>query len=190
MNGVRTATGAAPAGEVTVVRRGPSFDLVSHWRIDAPVHAVWGALTEPAFWPYWWPYVRGVRTVRAGGADGVGAIRRIDWRTRLPYSLAIEVEVAESVRYQLLRGRSRGQLHGEGLWLLREDGGGTHVTYYWRVTPTTRWMRWLTPLLAPLFRWNHDAVMRAGEAGLRRHLAGLQIEARPGADKGQGHGLG
>jgi hypothetical protein len=31
-------------------------------------------------------------------------------------------------------------------------------------------MRWLAPLLAPVFRWNHDGVMRAGEAGLRRLL--------------------
>lgn len=168
------ASRTAPGSGVSAFRRGASFDLVSHWRIDAPVSMVWAALIEPAFWPYWWPYVRGVRTVRQGGADGVGAIRRIDWRTRLPYSLTIEVEAVECVPDQLLRGRSGGQLQGEGLWLLRPEGRGTHVTYYWRVTPVTRWMRWLTPLLAPLFRWNHDAVMRAGEAGLQRHLAGLQ----------------
>jgi hypothetical protein len=44
------------------------------------------------------------------------------------------------------------------------------VTYVWRVQLRQRWMRLLAPLLAPVFRWNHDAVMRAGEAGLRRHL--------------------
>ena len=31
-------------------------------------------------------------------------------------------------------------------------------------------MRWAAPVLAPLFRWNHAGVMRAGEAGLTRHL--------------------
>ena len=56
----------------------------------------------------------------------------------------LERRTIEAVRLQRLRARSRGQLEGEGLWLLREDGGGTHVTYYWRVTPATRWMRWLT----------------------------------------------
>jgi hypothetical protein len=40
-------------------------------------------------------------------------------------------------------------------------------------------MRALAPLLAPVFRWNHAGVMRAGEAGLARHLA-----TRPAHDRG------
>ena len=31
-------------------------------------------------------------------------------------------------------------------------------------------MRRLRVLAAPIFRWNHNAVMRAGEIGLARHL--------------------
>lgn len=155
------------------------FDLVSHWRFEAPVEQVWAALTDPAGWPAWWPYVRQVQTLREGGAEGVGGVRRIDWSTRLPYRLCIDVEVVESVRHQRLRGRSRGQLHGEGLWLLRAEDGCTAVTYVWRVRLVKRWMRWLAPLLAPVFRWNHDAVMRSGEAGLQRQL-GLRV-ASPGS---------
>ena len=150
------------------------FDLVSHWRIHAPVDRVWAALTDPSSWPRWWPYVQQVQTLRAGGADGVGAVRRIAWSTRLPYRIVIEVESVESLRHQRLRGRSRGQLDGEGLWLLRAEEGYTDVTYVWRVQLARPWMRWLAPLLAPLFRWNHDGVMRAGEAGLRRHLENAQ----------------
>lgn len=146
------------------------FDLVSHWRIRAPVDRVWAAITDPASWPRWWPCVLQVQTLRDGGPDGVGAVRRIDWSTRLPYRIVIEVEGVESVRHQRLRGRSRGLLDGEGLWLLRAEQGFTDVTYVWRVHLTRGWMRWLAPLLAPLFRWNHRGVMRAGEAGLRRHL--------------------
>ena len=84
--------------------------------------------------------------------------------------LTIEIEAIESVRHQRLRGRSRGQLDGEGLWLLRAEDGFTDVTYVWRVRLVKRWMRWLAPLLSPVFRWNHDGVMRAGEAGLRHYL--------------------
>lgn len=154
------------------------FDLVSQWRFEAPVDRVWAALTDPAGWPAWWPYVQQVQTLREGGADGLGSVRRIDWSTRLPYRLSIDVEVVESVRHQRLRGRSRGQLDGEGLWLLRAEDGCTDVTHVWRVRLVKRWMRWLAPLLARVFRWNHDAVMRAGEAGLRRQLA---LEAAPPA---------
>jgi hypothetical protein len=55
------------------------FDLVSHWRIPAPVDAVWAALTHPEAWPDWWPYVRQVVTLRKGDAEGLGSVRRIDW---------------------------------------------------------------------------------------------------------------
>lgn len=152
------------------------FDLVSHWRIDAPVERVWTALSRPEDWPAWWPYVRSVQTLRAGDADGRGSVRRIEWATRLPYALSIEVEAVEVRRLERLRARSRGQLSGEGLWLLRGEHGVTDVTYVWRVQVEKPWMRWLAPLLAPLFRWNHDAVMRAGGIGLARHLG-----ARPQA---------
>lgn len=146
------------------------FDLTSHWSLQAPAERVWAALADPASWPHWWPYVRHVHLLREGGPDGVGAVRRIDWSTRLPYRIVIEVECVEAVAHQRLRGRSRGELEGEGLWQLRARPGLTEVTYVWRVTLKRRWMRWLAPLLAPLFRWNHDGVMRAGEVGLRRLL--------------------
>ncbi len=32
------------------------------------------------------------------------------------------------------------------------------------------WMNWLAPLARPFFAWNHDAVMRQGEQGLKRLL--------------------
>jgi carbon monoxide dehydrogenase subunit G len=147
------------------------FDLVSQWRVAAPVERVWQALAEPEQWPRWWPYVRTVRTLRSGDADGTGSVRRIEWATRLPYRIAIEVEAVEVARHQRLRGRARGELVGEGLWLLCGHGAHTDVTYLWRVELRKPWMRWLAPLLAPLYRWNHDGVMRAGEAGLGRWLA-------------------
>ena len=149
---------------------GVDFELVTRWRIAAPLNVVWDALTDVEDWPSWWPYVRAVRTVRQGDEDGVGRVRRIEWRTRLPYEIVIEVETIEVVRHARLRGRSRGQLVGEGTWLLRPHDGGTEVTYVWQVRLAKRWMRRLAPLLAPVFRWNHDQVRRSGEAGLKRRL--------------------
>lgn len=155
------------------MRRSPSthFDLVSHWRVAAPLDRVWAALSDPDGWPRWWPYVLDVQTLRTGDAGGVGSLRRIRWATRLPYQLLIEVEAIEVLRPERLRARSQGQLRGEGLWLLRCDGAHTDITYVWRVEITRPWMRVLAPLLAPVFRWNHAAVMQAGEAGLQRLLA-------------------
>lgn len=151
------------------------FDLISHWRIPARVDRVWNALATPEGWPNWWSNVRSVHTLRPGDASGLGRVRRIQWATRLPYEIVIEVEAVESLRHERLRARSRGQLRGEGIWLLRAAGDLTDVTYVWRVELSSPWMRWLAPLLAPLFRWNHAGVMRAGEAGLTRYLAGPPV---------------
>jgi len=148
------------------------FDLVSQWRIAAPVEQVWAALAEPENWPGWWPHVRSVRTLRTGGADGLRTVRRIEWATRLPYRIVIDVETVEVIPQQRMRARSSGHLRGEGIWLLRSDERFTAVTYVWRVEASKSWMRWLAPILAPVFRWNHDGVMRAGGEGLARHLRG------------------
>jgi len=152
--------------------RSSHFDLASHWRIAAPVERVWAALNDPQAWPRWWPNVREVRTLRQGDpAGGMGTVWRIVWATRLPYRVVIDVEAVEAVQYERLRARSRGRLRGEGIWLLRDGRGCTSVTYVWRVGIATPWLRWLSPLLAPVFRWNHDGVMRAGCEGLQRYLA-------------------
>lgn len=147
------------------------FRLSSVWRLAAPIDVAWNALKDPETWPQWWPYVRSVRTLRPGGADGLGSVRRIAWATRLPYGFVIEVEAVEVRRHECLRALSRGQLHGEGVWTLRADGPVTEVSYVWSVELTKPWMRRLSPLLAPVFRWNHHEVMRAGGLGLASYLA-------------------
>lgn len=150
------------------------FDLVSHWRLDAPVPQVWRAITETEHWPRWWPGVVGVRKLRRGDGTGVGLLQEITFRTGLGYRLHLQLEVTEVLKGERLRARAGGTLAGEGIWLLHqalpEAGGHTDVTFVWRVTPPPGILRWTAPLLAPLFRWNHKRVMRAGRLGLTKYL--------------------
>lgn len=152
-------------------------DLVSQWTIAAPVERVWPALIRAETWPRWWPGVVAVQTLCAGGAQGLGVIERIEWSTWFGRPIVVDVEAVQVIPHELLRGRSRGHIDGEGLWLLRGEAGRTLVTYVLRVKVERGWMRWLAPVLAPLMRWNHRAVMRAGERGLERHLASLELSA-------------
>lgn len=153
------------------------FQLQSHWHIGAPVERVWEALKATERWPSWWRYVRSVRIIEPGDTDGLGAVRHIAWSSRLPYGIAFDVEVVEIQRQRLLRGHARGQLDGIGTWELTPDGNTTRVVYTWRVDLGTRWMRIVSPLAAPVFRWNHDGVMRAGAEGLARHLGVELLDA-------------
>ncbi|WP_428421518.1 SRPBCC family protein [Methylibium sp.] len=154
------------------------FELLSHWHLDAPVAAVWQALSEPQSWPQWWPYARRVELRRAGDAQGLGAVRRFVWVSRFRYAMEIDVEIVELVPQRRLRGRVDGQLQGEGLWELQPVGDTTRVDYTWRVDVTRPWMRWLAPLLAPVFAWSHESVMRAGERGLAQRLGVRRIAPR------------
>ncbi len=57
-----------------------------------------------------------------------------------------------------------GDLSGKGVWTLTPRGDVTHVRFDWRVNADRTFIRVLTPLLRPLFRWNHDwAIARAME---------------------------
>jgi hypothetical protein len=146
------------------------FELTTQWRLAAPLRAVWDPIHDVAAWPQWWPSVARVETLAAGGADGIGAVRRLYWKTALPYDLRFDVEVVRIEPDRLIEGRAFGELEGTGTWTFAEADGVTAATYDWRVDVGKPWMRALAPLLRPVFAWNHGVVMRRGEQGLAQRL--------------------
>ena len=147
------------------------FVYVTQWRLDAPIEQVWEALSDVEAWPSWWPHVREVRTLHPGAANGLGSVRRLRWSSRLPYGFALQVTTTEVRAPFRLEGRATGDMAGTGVWTLARDGAGTRVRYVWTLELHTRWMRLAAPFMAPVFRWNHEGVMRSGGQGLARHLA-------------------
>ena len=67
-------------------------------------------------------------------------------------------------------GRAFGELDGTGLWTFEGTPQGMVARYLWRVEVTRPWMRWMAPVLAPVFAWNHHKVMAWGEEGARKRL--------------------
>lgn len=156
------------------------FDLVTQWRLDAPIAAVWAALIAVEAWPDWWRAVRRVELIEPGDAGGLGAVRRMTWRTALPYTLTFTTRTSRIEPMAAIEAQASGELDGVGLWTLRAEGGGTLARYDWRVELGRPWMRALAPVLRPVFAWNHGVVMGWGEADLARHLVQSQA-GRPGA---------
>jgi uncharacterized protein YndB with AHSA1/START domain len=149
------------------------YRFVTVWRIPAPLEAVWNALYDAKRWPEWWPGLSGAIELSPGGQNGIGAARRFVWRGALPYTLAVDMRLTRAERPKLLESDASGELEGTGRWTLSEAPGGTAARYDWQVRTTKRWMNWFAPLARPLFSWNHNVVMRRGEAGLTRYLRGL-----------------
>lgn len=146
------------------------FNLVTEWRLSAPLDRVWAELMHPDDWPQWWKAVKGVETLAEGDASGVGAVRRLTWTSALPYELTFDMRSTRIEPMTLIEGRASGELDGTGRWTMRPEGQGTHVRYDWQIEVTKPWMRALAPILRPAFAWNHNVVMGWGYEGLSRRL--------------------
>lgn len=153
-----------------------SYELVSHWHFAAPIDCIWDGLYAVEAWPKWWKYVQSVEELEPGDATGLGAVRRYTWGSRLPYSLSFLMRTTVVKSPHLLEGVAQGELNGVGRWSLSQEGVTTHVQYDWQVSTSRAWMNALAPILAPMFRWNHDEVMAEGARGLARYLGVRQVE--------------
>jgi polyketide cyclase/dehydrase/lipid transport protein len=140
------------------------YEFETEWRLRAPLAEVWSAIVDS--WPEWWRGVERVELLKAGDEQGIGAVRRMTWRSRLPYTLTFDIEVMRVEPMTLIEGRASGELEGTGTWRLGEADGVTTVHYTWRVRTTRWWMNLLAPIARPNFRWNHDYVMARGGEGL------------------------
>jgi hypothetical protein len=78
-------------------------------------------------------------------------------------------------RPHLLEGDATGELAGTGRWRLFGEGGVTAVVYEWNVSTTRAWMNVIAPLAGPVFKGNHDYVMRNGGRGLAELLGARLI---------------
>ena len=150
------------------------FDLLTVWRLDAPVKDVWDILMAVEDWPLWWRAVSRVELLERGDEHGVGAVHRITWKTALPYTVTIDLRNTRVEPMRVVEGRASGDVDGSGRWTITPEGQGTHVRYDWRVEVTKPWMRLLAPVLRPMFSWNHDQVMAWGYQGIRRRLVELR----------------
>ena len=146
------------------------FHLITEWRLDTPVERVWEVLTHPEDWPTWWKAVQKVELLQDGDRDGVGSLRRMTWRTALPYSLAFDMRTTRIEPMSLIEGEASGELDGTGRWTIRAEGEATYVRYDWIVRVTKPWMKLFAPILRPVFAWNHEVVMGWGLEGIRRRL--------------------
>jgi uncharacterized protein YndB with AHSA1/START domain len=146
------------------------YAFLTAWRVAAPRERVFAVIHDSERWPEWWRGVERVVKLEQGDAEGRGSLGRYTWRSILPYRLHFEMRITRVDRPERMDGEAVGELTGAGRWLLYEDDGVTTVLFEWRVHTTRAWMNVLAPVAAPVFRWNHDWVMRQGGRGLARRL--------------------
>ena len=146
------------------------YVFLDEWDVDAPQQEVFLALADAETYPTWWKPV--YIDVEADGPPQVGCSSEQHFKGRLPYTLRTTSEI---VRYEPPREFEVsvvGDLTGHGAWMLSEAAEGrVHVRFDWRVIADRPLLRYLTPVLRPVFRWNHNW-------SVKRAIEGLEPYAR------------
>jgi uncharacterized protein YndB with AHSA1/START domain len=155
----------------------PEYAFLTAWRVAAPRERVFEVIHDSERWPQWWRGVERVVKLEDGDSEGRGSLGRYTWRSRLPYRLEFEMRITHVERPERMDGAAVGELSGIGTWRLYEDEEATTVLFEWRVRTTRRWMNALAPVAGPVFRWNHDWIMRQGGRGLARRLGAELVSA-------------
>ncbi len=146
------------------------YAFLTAWRFAARREDVFEALHDSERWPDWWPGLESVTRLEDGDEEGRGSLGRYAWRSAVGYRLEFEMRITDVVRPLRMAGQAVGDLSGTGTWRLFEEEGTTVVLFEWRVTTTRPWMNALAPVARPLFRRNHDRLMRDGGRGLAARL--------------------
>jgi uncharacterized protein YndB with AHSA1/START domain len=140
------------------------YVFVDEWDVAAPPEAVFDALADARSYPQWWTPV--YLDVEADGEPAVGRQSRQHFKGRLPYHLRTRSTITRLERPRLVQGDVDGDLRGRGTWTLTGRDGGTHVRFDWQVLADRPLLRTLSPVLRPVFRWNHDWAIARARDGL------------------------
>lgn len=132
---------------------------------------MWHALTAMPFsWASWWPELTNLRAIETH-PDMIGTRFSCTWRAPSGYRLHCDFTITGITPHQQIVLDSSGDLVGTSVWKLSDQAGATNIAIDWQAQTTKRWMNLLSFLLKPAFVYNHDAIMRSGERGLRRYLS-------------------
>jgi quercetin dioxygenase-like cupin family protein/uncharacterized protein YndB with AHSA1/START domain len=149
------------------------YVFVDEWDVAAPPEAVFEAVADSRSYPRWWRPV--YLDVQAEGPATLGTSARHHFKGRLPYHLQTRSVIVDIDPPRRVVADVDGDLRGRGTWTLTRRPQGTHVRFDWQVHADRRLLRVLTPVLRPIFRWNHNwAIARAME--------GLEPYARRAAE--------
>jgi uncharacterized protein YndB with AHSA1/START domain/mannose-6-phosphate isomerase-like protein (cupin superfamily) len=143
---------------------GRAYVFVDEWDVAAPAEAVFDAVSDARSYPEWWTPV--YIDVESDGPAAVGKESRQHFKGRLPYHLHTRSTITRLEPPRLIQADVVGDLAGRGTWTLTPADGGTHVRFDWEVHADRKLLKLLTPVLRPLFRWNHDWAIERAKAGL------------------------
>jgi hypothetical protein len=152
------------------------YRFVTRWHFNATAEEVDAILSDGESLARWWPSVYlEVKTLAAGGPDGIG--KRVGLLTQgwLPYRLRWEFTVTRADRPRGFAIDANGDFVGTGVWRFEPAGDQLEVTYEWTIRADKALLKYLSFAMKPFFSLNHHWAMERG-----REALGLELQRRRG----------
>jgi uncharacterized protein YndB with AHSA1/START domain len=130
------------------------YVFLHEWEVDAPQRQVFDALADARTYPAWWKPV--YIDVVGDCEPAAGCTTEQHFKGKLPYTLRTTSEIVEFDPPNRFSVEVVGDLTGSGVWTLTPRDGRVHVRFDWTVFADRWFLKLLTPVARPLFRYNHD----------------------------------
>jgi Polyketide cyclase / dehydrase and lipid transport len=146
------------------------YRFVDRWLVRAPLEATYDVIGDTVGYPRWWGDVF-VSVEGDAGPPRLGRHVRIVSRGFLPYLLRWEAQIVDADPPRRFAFVMTGDFVGSGSWTFASGDNGTSVIFEFRPRVDKPGVKQLSPVLKPLFRWNHRWAMERGERGLNAFFA-------------------
>ena len=149
------------------------YHFVDHWDVPFPIDQVWEVLSRTREFPVWWQGVYlSVDALDEAPGPKVGERVAAVARGWLPYKLHFTIETTALEKPHLIAFKATGDFEtDDSRWLLTPTTMGTHVILDWNPIVEKPVVKFLSPLLKPLFRWNHNWTMVRGQRQIVEYMS-------------------
>jgi hypothetical protein len=150
------------------------YHFEDHWEVPFPIGDVWEVLARPREFPLWWQGVYlSVEPLDGGSSEPeVGARLAAVARGWLPYKLHFTLETIALEKPRLIVFKASGDFETDASrWILTPKGKGTDVTLDWNPIVEKPIVKLLSPILKPIFRWNHNWTMIRGQRQIVEYMS-------------------
>jgi hypothetical protein len=141
------------------------YRFVDRWFVRAPIEDSYEVIGDTVGYPGWWGDVF-VSVKGDAGPPRPGRHVKIVSRGFLPYRLRWEAEITEADAPHSFEFAMSGDFVGGGSWTFESVESGTNAVFEFRPRVEKRGVKQFSPILKPLFRWNHRWAMTRGERGV------------------------
>ncbi|TNJ62104.1 polyketide cyclase [Paenibacillus hemerocallicola] len=146
------------------------YFMPTNWRIKGDIWEVYEICSNFKDYQRWWPDVY-LNIQEAGTDEETGnEVYAILSKAKLPYKLRWKSYKTTEHAPHSLSLKASGDMVGHGTWRFEQEGEYVNVQFDWYVNAEKPILKYLSPIMKPMFQSNHYWAMDRGKESLEREL--------------------